>query len=152
MKVFLKTKTVEVDGEPVEVTQLSGLDRFNFLDYCTDLPKPKQPKKPGENATELEIENYMDEMSKCLKQWQRTNFVGQSRLVAYGYLGAGENLEDRHKQIMTSMTPDQVKFLHDEIAVFSGIPLPEEVAEEDSTSEASAQDEAVTAENADPKG
>ncbi len=52
---------------------------------------------------------------------------------------------------MTSMTPDQVKFLHDEIAVFSGIPLPDEAAEEDSTSEASAQDEAVTQENFDPK-
>ncbi|EMK3400818.1 hypothetical protein V8066_004520 [Vibrio parahaemolyticus] len=125
MKTFLKTQTVQLDGEDITITQLSGLDRYDFLDYCTDLPKPKQPIKPPEDASELDQETFMAEMEKCLKQWGRVNFVGQSRLVAYGYVADGEDLEERHQKIMSSMTPDQVKFLHDEIAKFSGIPLPE---------------------------
>lgn len=124
---FLKTKTVDVEGDQVTITQLSGLDRFDFLDYCSDLPKPENPAKPSEEATEQEKEKYLEEMSNNIKQWQRVNFIGQSRLVAYGYLDAGEDLESRHQQIMTSMTPGQVKLLHDEIAKFSGIPLPEPV-------------------------
>lgn len=144
MKNFLKTKEVPLDGEKVIITQLSGLERFDFLDYCTDLPKPEQPEPPGENATQLEKEKYLEEMSKNIKQWQRINFIGQSRLVAYGYKGEEDNLEEHHKQIMGSMTPDQVKLLHDEIAKFSGIPLPEPVEDKDATEEPQ--------EPADPKG
>lgn len=148
MKTFLKTQIVQLDGEDITITQLSGLDRFDFLDYCTDLPKPEQPVEPGENATILEKDKYLEEMSKNIKQWQRINFMGQSRLVAYGYKEPGDDLEERHKQIMGSMTPNQVKFLHDEIAKFSGIPLPEPVEE---TDESSSEPE-ETQEPADPKG
>ncbi|BBM66356.1 hypothetical protein VA249_30020 [Vibrio alfacsensis] len=148
MKMFLKTQTVELDGEQLTITQLSGLERFDFLDYCTDLPKPEQPAKPDEFSSEQEKEKYLEEMSKNIKQWQRINFMGQSRLVAYGYKDSGDDLEDRHQQIMGSMTPDQVKFLHDEIAKFSGIPLPEPVDE--TTGSDSESEEAQ--EPADPKG
>lgn len=132
MKTFLKTQNVTVDGEEIVITQISGLDRFDFLDYCTDLPKPENPLKPAEDASEQEKEKYLDEMSKNIKQWQRVNFIGQSRLVAYGYKEPSEDLEERHNQIMRTMTPDQVKYLHDEIAKFSGIPLPEPVVETES--------------------
>ncbi|HIF9531187.1 TPA: hypothetical protein ACX6S4_003606 [Photobacterium damselae] len=127
MKNFLKTKSVDVDGEQIVITQLSGLERYDFLDYCTDLPKPIQPIKPSEDASQAEQDVYINEMEKCLKQWGRVNFIGQSRLVAYGYKEAGETLEDRHEMIMSSMTPDQVQLLHNEIAKFSGIPLPDPV-------------------------
>ncbi len=148
MKNFLKTKEVPLDGEEVTITQLSGLERFDFLDYCTDLPKPDQPEPPGENATQLEKEKYLEDMSKNIKQWQRINFMGQSRLVAYGYKEPSEDIDERHQQIMSSMMPDQVKLLHDEIAKFSGIPLPEPVEE---TDEPSSEPE-ETQEPADPKG
>ncbi|WP_039432787.1 hypothetical protein [Vibrio navarrensis] len=147
MKTFLKTQEVNLDGEVIVITQLSGLDRFDFLDYCTDLPKPEQPVNPGENSTAQEKEKYLDEMSKNIKQWQRINFMGQSRLVAYGYKEPGDDLEDRHRQIMGFMTPDQVKFLHDEIAKFSGIPLPEPVEDADEPNSESEE----TQEPVDPK-
>ena len=148
MKNFLKTKEVLLGDEKVNITQLSGLERFDFLDYCTDLPKPEQPEPPGENATQLEKEKYLEEMSKNIKQWQRINFMGQSRLVAYGYKESDEDkdLDERHQQIMSSMTPDQVKLLHDEIAKFSGIPLPEPVEDTDEN------EPEETQEPADPKG
>lgn len=148
MKTFLKTKTVDVDGETVTITQISGLERFEFLDYCTDLPKPAQVVKPAENATEQEKEKFLEEMSNNIKQWQRVNFMGQSRLVAYGYKEAGDELEERHKMIMSSMTPEQVQLLHNEIAKFSGIPLPEPV---DETNESDSSSEEAQ-EPADPKG
>jgi len=86
-------------------------------------------------------------MSANIKNWQRVNFIGQSRLVAYGYKDAGEDLELRHEQIMASMTPEQVKHLHDEVARFSGIPLPEPVEE----AEESSSEPEETQEPADPK-
>ncbi|PSB82681.1 hypothetical protein C5F61_00080 [Photobacterium damselae subsp. damselae] len=72
--------------------------------------------------------------------------MGQSRLVAYGTKFDIDDLEERHQYIMSSMMPGQVKELHDEIAKFSGIPLPEpeeteELAEPEKESEP-----------ADPKG
>lgn len=147
MKSFLKTNTVDLDGEPIAITQLSGLNRFDFLDYCTDLPKPPTPTNPGAKATQEEKEAYLEEMSSNIKAWQKVNFTGQSRLVAHGCLEFGETLDERHTAIMSSMTPNQVKFLHDEIAKFSGIPLPEPV---DETTESDSAEEAQ--EPVDPKG
>ena len=149
MKTFLKTKSVVLDGENVTITQLSGFDRFEFLDYCTDLEKPKEPVKPEDESDSQAQEIFLQEMEKCLKRWGRVNFGGQSRLVAYGYVLDDEelSLDERHQQIMSSMTPEQVKVLHDEIARFSGIPLPEPV---DETNESDSVEEAQ--EPADPKG
>ena len=135
MQTFLESKTVPLKDTQITITQLSGLDRFNFMDYCTDLPKPKNPVKPAEDASQEECEKYLEDMEKNIKQWHRVNFMGQSRLVAYGYRDGVEDLDERHNQIMASMTPEQVKFLHDEIAKFSGIPLPEPDTQENTESE-----------------
>lgn len=152
MKTFLKTKEITVDDESVTITQLSGLNRFDFLDYCSDLPKPAQPEKPSDDATEQDFERYLEAYEKCLKQWQRVNFTAQSRLVAYGYLESGNDLEERHQLIMATMTPEQVKFMHDEIALFSGIPLPKEPEEAPEPTNAESEKTEEQLEPVDPKG
>ncbi|QPL54814.1 hypothetical protein [Vibrio navarrensis] len=148
MAAFLKKKTVPVDGEEVEITQLSGLDRFNFLDYCSDLPKPETPERPAENASSKEMDQFYEAMSVASKKWERLSFMGQSRLVAYGTQFDIDDLEERHQYIMSSMMPQQVKQLHDEIAKFSGIPLPKS---EENTEEPNSEPEEAQ-EPADPKG
>ncbi|MFA1575560.1 phage minor tail protein G [Vibrio cyclitrophicus] len=152
MKTFLKTKEITVDGETVTITQLSGLNRFDFLDFCSDLPKPIQPEKPSDDVTEQDYERYLEEYEKCLKKWQRINFTAQSRLVAYGYLEAGDDLEDRHQLVMSTMTPEQVKFMHDEIALFSGIPLPKEPEESTEPENEEVDKSEEQLEPVDPKG
>lgn len=144
---FLETKVIPLNGKDVEISQLSGLERFDFLDYCSDIPRPKTPLKPDENAMPEEQEQYIEDMERNLKNWARVNFIGQSRLVAYGYKALDEDLEKRHQIIMASMTPEQVKFLHDEVAKFSGIPLPEPVEDTDKPNSESEE----TQEPVDPK-
>lgn len=147
MKSFLKTKNVPFCDETITITQLSGLERYDFLDYCSDLPKPDAPDKPDEDASDKDLNQYYEAMSAMVKKWERLSFMGQSRLVAYGTKFDIGDLEERHQYIMSSMMPDQVKELHDEIAKFSGIPLPdpEEETEEPTDSE-------KESEQADPKG
>ncbi|CAK2034302.1 Phage protein [Vibrio crassostreae] len=147
MKTFLKTKEVPFDGENIAITQLSGLERFDFLDYCSDLPKPETPVRPAEEASEQEHQQFYESMSSVAKKWERLSFMGQSRLVAYGCQFDIDDLEERHQFIMSSMIPDQVKTLHDEIAKFSGIPLPE--PDEDTENSDKPEQEL---EPADPKG
>lgn len=147
MKSFLKTKNVPFCDETITITQLSGLERYDFLDYCSDLPKPDAPDKPAEDASDKELNQYYEAMSAVVKKWERLSFMGQSRLVAYGTKFDIADLEERHKYIMSSMMPDQVKELHDEIAKFSGIPLPE--PEEETEEPADSEKES---ESADPKG
>lgn len=147
MKSFLKTKNVPFCDETIKITQLSGLERYDFLDYCSDLPKPDTPDKPAEDASDKELNQYYEAMSVVVKKWERLSFMGQSRLVAYGTKFDIDDLEERHQYIMSSMMPDQVKELHDEIAKFSGIPLPE--PEEEIEEPADSEKES---EPADPKG
>jgi hypothetical protein len=147
MKSFLKTKNVPFCDETITITQLSGLERYDFLDYCSDLPKPDVPDKPAEDASDKELNQYYEAMSAVVKKWERLSFMGQSRLVAYGIKFDIDDLEERHQYIMSSMMPDQVKELHDEIAKFSGIPLPEP---EEETEESADSDK--ESEPADPKG
>ncbi len=120
MASFLKTKNIDVDGEQVTITQLSGLERFDFIDYCSDLPKPTPPEKPADDASEEEFNKYYEAMLIMAKKWERLSFIGHSRLVAYGTNLGIDDLEERHQYIMSSMMPDQVKSLHEEIAKFSG--------------------------------
>jgi len=147
MKSFLKTKNVPFCDETITITQLSGLERYDFLDYCSDLPKPETPDKPAEDASDKELNKFYEAMSVVAKKWERLSFMGQSRLVAYGTKFDIDDLEDRHQYIMSSMMPDQVKELHDEIAKFSGIPLPDP---EEETEEPA--DSGKESEPADPKG
>ncbi|EJI1423084.1 hypothetical protein NDM58_000022 [Vibrio parahaemolyticus] len=149
---FLESKTVQVNGVDVVITQLSGLDRYNYMDFCSDLPEPERPILPAEGASEEEQEKYLLSLGKYAQKWQRLNFIAQARLVAYGYRGDVNDINDRHNEIMSIMTPEKIAELYQEIASFSGIPLPEDnnsTEEETSTTESS--EETTTQEPVDPK-
>lgn len=148
MKTYLKTKTVTINDSEVQISQLSGLARFDFLDYCSSKEHPNQPVNPGENATKEQVEQYELEMTRCYQKWQRLNFDCQARLVAYG-MPTDEDLDTRHKNVMSTMTPELVKQFHDEIAVFSGMPLPD--AESEQPSEEEPDLDVQSAEPVDPK-
>ncbi|MBM5067025.1 hypothetical protein HYO03_13370 [Vibrio parahaemolyticus] len=157
-QIFLKTKTVTINEVSVTITQLSGLERLDFMDFCSGISEPERPPKPDENANEEEQERYLIDLNKYTQRWFRINFIVQSRLVAYGYRDGVEDIEERHKQIMSLMTPEQVETLHYEIASFSGLPVPaqEETAPSDgsetttSTENATTED-TTTQEPTDPK-
>lgn len=140
---FIKKKVVDIDGEKVEISQLSGLDRFDYLDFVTDLPKPQKPVHPGDSATDEQLQQYYEEADKIMHQFSKLTFQAQSRLVAYGYRNQVESIDERHHQVMATMTPEQVYRLNDEIAAFSGM-LP---AETDDAQPAEQEPEVLT----DPK-
>ncbi len=104
-----------------------------------------------------EQEKYLVALGKYAQKWQRLNFIAQARLVAYGFRNDVHNIDDRHNEIMSIMTPERIAELYQEIASFSGIPLPEDnnsteeetVSEEVSSSESS--EETTTQEPVDPK-
>ncbi|EOX4451721.1 hypothetical protein ACK6XA_001662 [Vibrio alginolyticus] len=149
---FLETKTIQVNGVDVVITQLSGLDRYNYMDYCSELPEPERPIKPREGASEEEQERYLHEMSKYVQKWQRLNFIAQSRLVAYGYRDGVESIDNRHNEIMSIMTPEKIAELYKAVAAFSGIPLPEDnTSNEHNNSGTESSEETVTQEPTDPK-
>nr|WP_319556003.1 hypothetical protein [uncultured Vibrio sp.] len=149
---FLESKTVPVNGVDVLITQLSGLDRYNYMDFCSDLPEPERPIQPAEGASEEEQEKYLLALGKYAQKWQRLNFIAQARLVAYGYRNDVHNIDDRHNEIMSIMTPERIAELYQEIASFSGIPLPEDsTSTEEETSTAESSEETTTQEPVDPK-
>ncbi|EHK9084579.1 hypothetical protein KCU26_001148 [Vibrio parahaemolyticus] len=149
---FLESKTVPVNGVDVEITQLSGLERYNYMDYCTDLPEPVRPIQPAEDASENEKEKYLSELGKFAQKWQRLNFLAQARLVAYGYRNGVEDIEERHNEIMSIMTPEIIADLYKNIASFSGIPLAEDsTSTEEETSTTESSEETTTQEPVDPK-
>ncbi|UTV29000.1 phage minor tail protein domain-containing protein [Photobacterium atrarenae] len=120
---FLKKQTVDVDGQSVEITQLSGLERFDYLEYCADLPQPDEVAPMGENPSEEQKKQYAQAIAKAHRTWTKLTFLFHSRLVAYGLKGEATDIEQQHQVVMSTMTPDQIKHLHDEIARFSGMPL-----------------------------
>ncbi|HDI3225462.1 TPA: hypothetical protein PMB55_000724 [Vibrio cholerae] len=121
---FLKKKKVALEGGEIEVTQLSGLERYDFIDYCTSLSRPEIPVMPSEDASREEKEAYLEECQKVAKQFERLTFICRARLVAYGCKAEpNTDIEERHQSVMASFTDEQVKKLHDEIALFSGIPI-----------------------------
>ncbi|EJI1395464.1 hypothetical protein NDL36_000437 [Vibrio parahaemolyticus] len=149
---FLESKTIQVNGVDVVITQLSGLDRYNYMDFCSDLPEPDRPIKPELDASEDDKENYLKGMSKYVQKWQRLNFMAKARLVAYGYRNGVDNIDDRHNEIMSIMTPEKVAELYKEIAAFSGIPLEDETStSENTSSETTTTSDSTTQEPTDPK-
>lgn len=48
-----------------------------------------------------------------------------ARLVAFGSHFDIEDIEERHQHIMASMSVEQIKHVHDEVAKLSGMELPE---------------------------
>ncbi len=148
-QAFLKTKEVPIAGIPVTITQLSGLERLDFMEYCSSISEPERPIKPDDGASEIEQDNYLIELNKYTQQWFRINFIVQARLVAYGYREGEIDIDARQEQIMSMMTPEQVASLHNEIASFSGLPVPaqEETAPSDGSETTTTTETATTKEN-----
>ncbi|GAJ77654.1 LOW QUALITY PROTEIN: hypothetical protein JCM18905_3549 [Vibrio sp. JCM 18905] len=152
---FLKTKDVPIDDLNVTITQLSGLERLDFMDYCSEIPEPDRPAKPEETASETEQENYLIELNKYTQKCSALTFLFQARLVAYGYREGVQDIDERHNQIMSMMTPAQVETLHHAIASFSGLPVPEpeqdETTTEGSDTSTTSTEDTTTQEPVDPK-
>ncbi|MGY0615870.1 phage minor tail protein domain-containing protein [Vibrio sp. FJH11] len=132
---FLKEKTIPVGEQELTIRQLSGLDRFDFMDFCSDQTVPEQLEAPKEDANQEEKEAFLVKASKVAKQWDRLNFIMCARLVAFGSHFDIPDIEKRHQHIMASMSVEQIKYVHDEVAKLSGmeLPAPEEDAKETET-------------------
>ncbi|MGZ2333815.1 hypothetical protein ACXP2N_08155 [Vibrio alginolyticus] len=154
-QIFLKTKTVPVGDISVSIRQLSGLERLDFMDYCSSIDEPERPVNPGEQASEEEQDRYLSELNRYTQKWFRISFITQTRLVAYGYREGVEDINERQNQIIGMMTPEQVTILHNEIAKFSGLPVPSVESDasisESTSPETTTTEEATTQEPTDPK-
>ncbi|ELB2154327.1 hypothetical protein QNZ88_001147 [Vibrio parahaemolyticus] len=133
MATFLKQKTVPVGDDKVTLTQLSGLDRYDFMDFCSEQAFPESVEALSEKASKEEKEAQLQKMDKVTRQWNRLNFIMQARLVAHGTNFDINDIDERHQYIMSAMSKEQIKELHDEVAKLSGMPLPDETpsSEED---------------------
>lgn len=133
---FLKEKTIQVGEQELTIRQLSGLDRFDFMDFCSDQTLPERLETPEEDASQEEKEAFLVKVSAVTKQWNRLNFIMQARLVAFGSHFEIADIEERHQHIMASMSVEQIKEVHDEVAKLSRMELPEkDVDAEESASE-----------------
>ncbi|EMB9233962.1 hypothetical protein U9608_001460 [Vibrio alginolyticus] len=133
MATFLTQKTVPVGDDKVTLTQLSGLDRYDFMDFCSEQTFPESIEALSEKASKEEKEAQLQKMDKVTRQWNRLNFIMQARLVAHGTNFDIDDIDERHQYIMSAMSKEQIKELHDEVAKLSGMPLPDETpsSEED---------------------
>ncbi|EOX3945023.1 MULTISPECIES: phage minor tail protein domain-containing protein [Vibrio harveyi group] len=133
MATFLKQKTVPVGDDKVTLTQLSGLDRYDFMDFCSEQAFPESVEALSEKASKEEKEAQLQKMEKVTRQWNRLNFIMQARLVAHGTNFDIDDIDERHQYVMSAMSKEQIKELHDEVAKLSGMSLPDETpsSEED---------------------
>ncbi|ELA8262810.1 TPA: phage minor tail protein domain-containing protein [Vibrio diabolicus] len=142
MATFLKQKTVPVGDDKVTLTQLSGLDRYDFMDFCSEQTFPESVEALSENASKEEKEAQLQKMEKVTRQWNRLNFIMQARLVAHGTNFDIDDIDERHQYVMSAMSKEQIKELHDEVAKLSGMSLPDETPsiEEDAEPETPEKD------------
>ncbi|QKS94381.1 phage minor tail protein domain-containing protein [Vibrio alginolyticus] len=142
MATFLKQKTVPVGDDKVTLTQLSGLDRYDFMDFCSEQAFPESVEVLSEKASKEEKEAQLQKMEKVTRQWNRLNFIMQARLVAHGTNFDIDDIDERHQYVMSAMSKEQIKELHDEVAKLSGMSLPDETPsiEEDAEPETPEKD------------
>ncbi|WP_407551920.1 phage minor tail protein domain-containing protein [Vibrio parahaemolyticus] len=142
MATFLKQKTVPVGDDKVTLTQLSGLGRYDFMDFCSEQAFPESVEALSEKASKEEKEAQLQKMEKVTRQWNRLNFIMQARLVAHGTNFDIDDIDERHQYVMSAMSKEQIKELHDEVAKLSGMSLPDETSsiEEDAEPETPEKD------------
>lgn len=143
---FLKASNIDINGSKIEFRQLSGLERFDFLDYVSTLKYPDQLAEPEKDASKVELEQYMNDMHRVMRDISKTTFKGQARLVAYAIVHDDVtelNIDERHQYVMSSFSVEDVKALHDAIAVLSGMPLPDQEQSDESASDVEQADKEV---------
>lgn len=64
MATFLKQKTVPVGDDKVTLTQLSGLDRYDFMDFCSEQTFPESIEALSEKASKEEKEAQLKKMEE----------------------------------------------------------------------------------------
>ncbi|MBE4585504.1 hypothetical protein BOO29_11075 [Vibrio navarrensis] len=131
---YLKKDTVPIDGHQISIRQLSGLERFEFLEYLssTEMPETLNFSRDDTPTEERELA-YQRALQDSLRAWQKFNHLGQSRLVAYGLVDdeLSDDIEERHKQVRQWFSDSSIKALHDAIAILSGMEM--KVEKEDTT-------------------
>lgn len=150
MSEFLKNKIVSVNGKDVEIKQISGLDRYDFSEYCAEQPKPADIStipELADNASKLERNEWVEKANGLSRKWSRFNFICQARLVAHGLVSDIEDINERHQFALRSFSGDDIKMLHDEIAILSGMNLPDEDANQSDKQESQQEPK----ESTDPK-
>ncbi|MEJ2766980.1 hypothetical protein VV869_23820 [Photobacterium sp. MCCC 1A19761] len=148
---FLETYTHQLNGQVLLLTELSGLDRFSHIEYCGDLQvqAPEKPEDVADDASLVEREKYLLELTQWKNAWDRLAFESQVSLVAYGLrdderLQNLESVELRRDWVWNNLSPKAVTEIHNKVAEMSGMVI--EVAEESDAADLRAE------EPIDPKG
>jgi hypothetical protein len=125
---FLKKKTVEVEGNELVIHQISGLDRFDYIEFSLQMGRPTLLNLDEvQKLSDEELKDYQD----SLREWERFVFRCKARLVAYGTMEPTENIEDKFVEVMQGFTTSHIDYLHDEIAELSGMVAPAKEKPED---------------------
>ena len=111
MKSFLVSKTIQVMDQKIEITELSGLERFDYLIWCSEQERPLHPEK---GAPDCDVVKYIYNTQQYI---HRIN----CRLAAYGCKDIAEDIDSRFNLITQITSPEVAKKLHDEIAEISGL-------------------------------
>jgi hypothetical protein len=118
---FLKKKTVTIEGTDLEIHQISGLDRFDYIEFSLKQERPSLlDKESVQKLSDEELKDYQD----SLREWDLFIFRCKARLVAYGTMAPSENIEQKHIDVMTGLTTAHIDYLHNEIAELSGMVEP----------------------------
>ncbi|KGK17704.1 phage minor tail protein domain-containing protein [Vibrio navarrensis] len=141
---YLKKDTVPIDGHDISIRQLSGLERFEFFEYLATMEMPETPRRPrGETLTEDQEFSYQQALQDNISAWQKINYLGQSRLVAYGLIDdeLSDDIDERHKKVQQWFSASSIKDLHDAIAILSGMEMKVEEETTDGSTDPEESDE-----------
>jgi hypothetical protein len=128
---MLETKTIKIGELSLTITQLSALDQSDFIEALDEVELPKQPLIDlPENASQDEMFHAERAIKKYSNRINRLVLEQQALLVAYGLKNSDEYAEHEDIQsiknvILKTFSSQMVTEIHNEVAVFSGIPLPE---------------------------
>lgn len=120
---FLKTETIDINGQPLLLTELSGLDRFEHIEYCAGLEE-KAPQKPDElpdDATEQQMEAHNLAIMRWCSLWEKLSFESQVNIVAYGVrfnecLDGIDTQEARRQWVWANLSTKMIKKIHNALA------------------------------------
>ncbi|MDO6707921.1 phage minor tail protein G [Photobacterium sp. 1_MG-2023] len=124
---FLKTDTIEINGQPLLLTELSGLERYEHMDYSTKLQSeaPAEPEPLAEGASPVEHETRLFALQKWSQAWAKLSYLAQVNLVAYGIKGfeavQGQSQEDRRRWVQENLSDQSVVKVHNAVGYLSGM-------------------------------
>lgn len=138
---FLKKTEATIEGQAIELTQISGLDRYHFIEYLHEQSKLAELKKPSDEGNS---EQYLIELEKYIREMDFINFKLSCRLIAYSTLRdvppdeREYKIESQQLKIMSSFSSEQIKELSTIAAELSKIPMGDDGDSSDADSESTA--------------